>query len=118
MTELGSSADLGDVDVLAWNSAGIVQIIECKRLRIARTVAEIAEICRRFRGEAQDELGKHTKIVDWIKNNPAKLQPIVGCSLGNIRIHDRLVTNTIIPIQYLDSLPISAEKIGPLDLSK
>jgi hypothetical protein len=56
MTDLGASVELGDVDVLAWKSTGEIQIIECKRLQLARTVAEVAEICRRFRGEAKDGL--------------------------------------------------------------
>ena len=50
MTELGAPADLGDVDVLAWNSDGAIQLIECKRLTFARTIAEIANICKRFQG--------------------------------------------------------------------
>ena len=114
MTQLGASAELGDVDVLAWKPNGKIQIIECKRLRLARSVAEVAEICRRFRGEAKDELGKHVRRINWIKANPKGLQSIIGFTPDPVRIDDRLVTNTHVPMTYLTSLPIEAKKIGPL----
>ena len=118
MTELGGSAGLGDVDVLAWKPSGDIQLIECKRLQLARTVAEIAEICRRFRGEAKDELDKHVQRVKWTKANPAGLQRIAGFVPDPARIYDRLVTNTHVPMMYLTSLPIEANKIGPLKESE
>lgn len=114
MTELGASAELGDVDVLAWKPTGEIQIIECKRLQLARTVAEVAEICRRFRGEAKDELDKHVQRINWIKGNPPGLKRIVGFSPDPACIDDMLVTNTHVPMMYLTSLPIRADKIGPL----
>ena len=115
MTELGASDKLGDVDVLAWKPNGEIQIIECKRLQVARTVAEFAEICRRFRGEAKDELGKHVKRIKWIRANAACLQHIVGFLPDPSNIDDRLVTNVDVPMTYLTSLPIEADKIGPLE---
>lgn len=114
MSELGGSAKLGDIDVLAWRSTGEIQLIECKRLQLARTVAEIAEICRRFRGDAKDELDKHVRRITWIRANPAGLQRIVGFAPDPTRIDDRLVTNTHVPMTYLKGLPIEADKIGPL----
>ena len=114
MTELGGSAELGDVDVLVWKLSGEIRLIECKRLQLARTVAEVAEICRRFRGEAKDELDKHVRRVHWIRANPAGLQRIVGFVPEPAHIDDRLVTNTHVPMMYLTSLPIEADKIGPL----
>ena len=114
MTELGGSAELGDVDVLAWKPSGEIQFLECKRLQLARTVAEVAEICRRFRGEAKDELDKHVRRVNWVRTNPSALQGIVGFVPDPVRIYDRLVTNTHVPMMYLTALPIEADKIGPL----
>ena len=114
MTELGAPAKLGDVDVVAWKPTGDVQIIECKRLQLARTVAEVAEICGRFRGEAKDDLDKHVQRVQWIRANPTCLQEIVGFVPVPTRLDDRLVTNTHVPMTYLKSLPINADKIGPL----
>jgi len=114
MTELGGSAELGDIDVLAWKTSGEIQLIECKRLQLARTVAEVAEICRRFRGEAKDELDKHVRRINWIRANPTGLQRIVRFVPDPARIDDRLVTNTHVPMMYLTALPIEADKIGPL----
>lgn len=114
MSELGApqkAAD-GDIDVLAWKPSGEVLLIECKRLQLARTVAEIAEICRRFRGEAKDELDKHVRRVNWVSQNPSSLARIVGFIPSHNSIDARLVTNTHVPMMYLSSLPIPAEKIG------
>ena len=117
MTELGGSSELGDIDVLAWKPSGEIRLIECKRLRLARTVAEVSEICRRFRGEAKDELDKHVRRITWVRANTSGLQPIVGFVPDKSRLDDRLVTNTHVPMTYLKSLPIKANKIGPLKVS-
>lgn len=114
MTELGAPAELGDVDVLAWKPSGEIQIVECKRLQLARTIAEIAEICRRFRGEAKDQLDKHVRRVNWLRKNATGLQRIVGFLPDTANIGDRLVTNTHVPMTYMAELPIEASKIGPM----
>ena len=114
MTELGAPADLGDIDVLAWNEDREVWLIECKRLQLARTVAEMAEVCRRFEGKARDELDRHLRRVEWIQQNPAGLGRIVGFAPTLERIDHRIVTSTLVPMTYLTSLPIDPEKIGPL----
>ena len=52
MTELGAPPELGDIDVLAWKMNGeVLAIIECKRLQLARTVAEIAEFAVASKGK-------------------------------------------------------------------
>ncbi len=116
MTELGASSELGDIDVLAWKKDGEILLIECKRLQLARTVAEIAEICNRFRGQAKDELAKHIKRVQWVFQNPESLKHIIGFvpRLENMKL--RLVTNTHVPIMYLTSLPIRPHEVVPLNL--
>ena len=116
MAELGAPPGLGDIDVLAWKPTGDVLIIECKNLLLARTVAEIAEVCRRFKGEATDDLAKHVKRIAWVRENPSSLERIVRFRPDCDRIDDRLVTNTHVPMMYLTSLPIRADKIGPLKL--
>ena len=114
MTELAGPAELGDVDVLAWKPSGEIQIMECKRLQSARTIGEAADICGRFRGEAKDELAKHLRRVEWIRANPTGLRHVVGFVPKPIDIDHRLVTNVPVPMTYLTSLPIPADKIGPL----
>lgn len=114
MTELGAPANLGDIDVLAWKETGEVFLIECKRLQQAMTIAEIAEICRRFSGEAKDELDKHVQRLNWVKKNPQSLQAILRFKPEEGRIEPRLITSTHVPMTYLESLPISKEYIGTL----
>lgn len=115
MTQIGASSDFGDIDVLAWKPNGAILIIECKRLRLARTVAEISEICRRFRGEAKDELFKHMRRVNWIETNPSSLNTILGMPVKPNQIDQRLITNVPVPMRFLSNLPIPNDKIGPLD---
>ena len=114
MAELGASKELGDIDVLAWDCRGKILVVECKRLQLARTIGEIADVCKRFRGEAKDELAKHVRRVGWIKANSANLKTIVGFSPTVENIDDRLVTNIQVPMTFLKSLPVRSDKIGPL----
>lgn len=116
MSELGAppmEAD-GDIDVLAWRESGEVLIIECKRLQLAKSVAEIAKICERFAGETKDALGKHIQRVEWVRKHPESLGRIVGRQPEVEAIDSRLITNTHVPMMYLDDLPYPASKIGPL----
>ena len=115
MTQFGAQDGLGDVDVLAWKSSGEVQIVECKRLRLSRKVSEIAEICRKFRGEAKDELFKHLRRVNWIKDNPSCLNSFTRLNIKTSKIDHRLVTNVQVPMSFLTDLPIESANIGPLD---
>ena len=112
MTELGAPPDYGDIDVLAWREAGEVQIIECKCLYLARTVAEIAEICARFRGEAKDELAKHVRRVAWIEGRLERLRTAVGFVPAPRKLTHRLVTNTHVPMRYMEGLPVEPALIG------
>lgn len=114
MSELGAPAQLGDIDVLAWKADGRVSVVECKRLQLARTLAEIAEVCRRFRGEARDELDKHLQRLRWIKKSPASLKQVVGFAPDVEQIGDWIVTSNEVPFRYLNSLPIEPQKIVPL----
>ena len=112
MTELGGTMEDGDVDVLAWKDSGEIQIIECKCLYLARTVAEVAEICGRFRGEAKDELAKHVHRVNWIKEHLQGVLGVVGFVPSVLKVSHNLVTNTHVPMRYIDGLPIEPGLIG------
>ena len=114
MSELGAPAEFGDIDVLAWKQNGDILIVECKRLRLARTLKEIAEICRRFGGQENDKLYKHLRRVKWIKNNLPGLNRIIGLTVTPNQIDHRLVTNVQVPMRFLSNLPVPKEKIGPL----
>ena len=116
MSELGAPTDEadGDLDVLAWKTTGQVLLLECKRLQLARTVAEIAEICRRFQGQAKDELDRHLQRARWVRGHPQSLAAIVGFVPNTSQIDARLVTNVHVPMMYLTTLPVPSDKIGPL----
>lgn len=114
MTEVGASAELGDIDVIGWKSTGEILLIECKRLQLARTIAEIAEVCRRFKGEAKDDLDKHLRRIAWVNQHTSNLERIVGFNPDKDHLDARLVTNVDVPMRYLTSLPIPVDKIGPL----
>ena len=112
MRELGGAVEDGDVDVLAWNDAREILVIECKCLYLARTVAEVAEICGRFRGEAKDELARHVRRVDWIRKHVGGLEDVVGFVPKVTKVSHRLVTNTHVPVRYVEKLPIDSDLIG------
>jgi hypothetical protein len=116
MTELGAPQELGDIDVLAWNRDGLAVIVECKRLMLSKTVAEISEVCSRFRGEARDELAKHLARVQWIKENRHSLEKVTGFAPAERDVDAYLITNTDVPMMYLSSLPLTNEKVLPLRL--
>ena len=115
MRELSAPIEYGDLDVLAWTNTGRVQLIECKRLQLARTVAEVGEVCRRFRGEAMDELAKHMRRVTWIQAHASSVSKVIGIPVIAENIEARVITDVHVPMQYLESLPIPPQKIGPLN---
>lgn len=65
----GKNPNLGDIDVLAWSDDGRVLLIECKRLKTARSISEIAQTCNRFRGNTGDHLFKHLRRAKWLNQN-------------------------------------------------
>lgn len=109
MAEFGASAEYGDVDVVAWKVSGEVQLLECKCLYLARTVAEI---CGRFRGEAADELAKHMRRMEWMENHVKEIARVVGFVPRWELVVHRLVTNTHVPMRYIEGLPMQSELIG------
>lgn len=107
----GKNPNLGDIDVLAWRGDGRVLAIECKRLKTARSVAEIALTCDRFRGNAGDHLFKHLRRFRWLKDNVDKLAKFVGLDPDLVTIRAPLVTSANVPFRYLQGLDIAADDI-------
>ncbi len=110
----GKSPDLGDVDVLAWNSTGQVMAIECKRLKSARTVSEIAQSCARFAGREGDHLHKHLRRVAWLQKNHDKVANYLRLDVSTLQIENPLVTNVAVPFAYVKNLPLPNDCIVPL----
>jgi hypothetical protein len=116
MTRLGAPKfpDLGDIDVLAWVPDGHILAIECKRLKAARSVSEIAQTCSRFAGNEGDHLHKHLRRLAWLEANRDSLARFVGLPSANILLHAPLVTSAVVPFAYLKGLPLQSENILPL----
>jgi len=113
LTELGAPRlpDMGDIDVLAWNSAGHIMAIECKRLRPSRTIQEIARTCDRFRGNVGDKLARHIRRGDWVKQNLPAIARFTKLPQNAIRIHCPLVVSAPVPFKYIEDLPMPAKDI-------
>jgi hypothetical protein len=120
MTELGTPAqpDLGDVDVLAWDTkSGVVLLIECKRLKLALTVRQVIQQLEGFRGDTanrEDALAKHQRRVDWLKQNPGELSRVTGIPEDQISWNPLLVTSGRVPMAFIDAIDFSKDQVVPL----
>jgi hypothetical protein len=115
MTEFGADQSFGDLDVLAWDAAkGVFFTVECKRLRFARTVGEIGEQLRTFKGEEKDRLAKHLRRVAWFEAHPESLCQVSREKIVKPRIVPFLVTNTFVPMQFVEGLPLPPRQVVPV----
>lgn len=57
---------------------------------------------------------RHIKRIEWIKENTSSLQSTIGFVPHKNKVRDFLVTNVHVPMKYIESLPISTNKIGTL----
>jgi hypothetical protein len=116
MKQLGAGKEYGDIDVLAWSpGSDDVLAIECKRLKPAKTIGEIGEQLREFRGINRDKLDKHLERVKWLRDNNNMLRKFVCKARNEIKIHPLLITNYPVPIKFRDNLPMKKELIMQLD---
>lgn len=109
----GKTPNLGDIDVLAWKPTGEVLAIECKRLKAARSISEIAQNCFRFRGNEGDHLYKHLRRVTWLRDNTNKLAAYLRIPIEELNLRAPLVTSVTVPFRYLSDLPISQSDVIP-----
>jgi hypothetical protein len=116
MHEFGapSQPDLGDVDVIAWSAKGHVFAAECKRLKPARNPTQIVHRLKEFRGEIGDDLSKHVRRFRWLASNTNNIRKVLGMDSRKMRLKALLITNTTVPMQYMNALPIPASSIGPV----
>ena len=116
MSALGAPARLGDVDVLAWRpDAPVLWLIECKRLQPTRTISEIVERLRQFRGESNDLLAKHMRRVDWVREHMDAVRTKLRLPDNVGVVHPILVTSTRMPMQYATGLPLPQAHIVSVD---
>jgi len=110
MTTVGASQELGDIDVLAIKD-GLMLLIECKKLQMAKTISEIADVCNRFRGTEKDELRKHLNRVSWSVDNLDTVLQRLNCREDVLSVRNALLTSTEMPMKYKKDLPIASEDI-------
>jgi hypothetical protein len=111
-TELG---DLGDVDVLAWDyDLPVVFTAECKNLKFAMTVREVADQLKRFKGEEKDLLARHLARYEWLRANKAAVARVIRRKDIEFELRPLLVTNTIVPMRFRHNLPLPPSDILPL----
>jgi len=115
LTELGASAALGDIDVLAWRANGPVFIVECKRLKPVKTIGEIANLFEKFLGEEEELLHKHLRRVEWLRSNTGGLARIAGRIVSSDDIQQRLVTNAHVPLKFAAQMPVPTTTILSID---
>jgi hypothetical protein len=112
MTQFGADESYGDIDVLAWTQGGRLYFpIECKRLRFARTVAEIGEQLRDFKGEEADRLAKHVRRCQWLEQHHSELRKATYATGAHSSLIPLLVTSTVVPMQFIKDLPLPVERI-------
>lgn len=110
-----------DVDVLAWHRpSGRVFVVECKRVRPARTVGEIAAQLSEYRGVASDDAGRdklcrHMERYEWLRDNPTTLAHVIGMDASGINLVPLLVTSAVVPMQFVATLPYPTDMVVPLD---
>lgn len=110
MKTIGAPQELGDIDVLAIKD-GVLLIFECKKLQMAKTVSEIADVCNRFRGEEKDELRKHLNRANWVSSNFSSVIQAIGYQDDVLSMRNALLTSTQMPMKYKNDLPISSDDI-------
>ena len=110
MSQLHAPEKFGDIDVLAWKG-NQVKIIESKRLQPARNINEVINSLKRFKGENNDLLQKHINRFKWIQQNIDSISQIIGFTSKVDCISAHIVTNILIPSQYIQSIPVDSQFI-------
>jgi hypothetical protein len=117
LSAIGGPENLGDIDVLAWKSGREdILAIECKRLKTARTVGEVGEQLKEFRGDVTDKLGRHLRRIEWLRSNNQKVHSFLETKSDAVVFKPLLVTSTIVPMQFKSGLPLSSDNILPINL--
>ena len=115
MSSIGAPAELGDIDVIAWRADDPrLVLVECKRLQPARTIGEIVDLLREFRGAAQDPLDRHLKRVQWVRENVEAVRSALRIPQQSRDVEALLVANRDLPMRYVEGLPITGDHIRSL----
>jgi hypothetical protein len=93
----------GDVDVFAWRDTRVL-VIECKSLRMAMTLSDIARQLHDFRGESgsdgkPDRLKKHLVRTHLLMSRREKVGRFVHCKVP-IELESVLVFSDLVPLHF------------------
>ncbi|WP_027152200.1 hypothetical protein [Mesorhizobium sp. WSM2561] len=118
MTRFGADRSFGDADVLAWKAAtGEVWVIECKRLQIDRTVAEIGErfldytVTGKKTGK-RTAIQKHLDRVEYLQKNPALVARHTRIEPARLVVRSALVTDRIVPMQFTERMTPLVDRVS------
>jgi hypothetical protein len=103
MRQLGAPKELGEIDVIAFDSkTAVVWVIECKNLREAGTIKEIAEQLGKCTGRDDvrgDIVYKHVRRMEWLKGNIGTLTKLLRVN-DKVELRDRIVTSRVVPMKF------------------
>lgn len=108
MTYFGAESALGDIDVVAWHDeTGIVYVIECKRLRMDRTIGEVGERLTEYsvgRPGGDDELSaleRHLRRLAYVRGDGREwLVELTQRRGQSVDVRSALVTDIPTPMQF------------------
>ena len=100
---VGLQEDVGDIDVLAWRPDGRIIVIECKKLKLAKTPSEVAKQLSKYQGVMDekgrpDMLAKHLKRLTLARRHVAAFQKYTGVQTPSIE--GALVFSRIVPMTF------------------
>ena len=78
-------------------------------------INEIVNSLKKFKGKNNDLLTKHVNRVNWVKNNLCSINDIIGFTPNFNCVEENIVTNTVIPSQYVDFLSTYSKSIIQID---
>jgi hypothetical protein len=116
MTRFNASSVLGDVDTLAWDAnRRRLFVVECKHLLRAGTIGEIGHQLNEFQKAVGGFIPKLLARREYLQNNLMEVSRVLEADVSNCVVDAAIVTNTIVPLQFMIGLPIRKEKIVPIN---
>ena len=108
MTYFGAKSEFGDLDVVAWRKeSDVVYAIECKWLRMDRTIGEVGERLTEYgvgiprHREKMSALERHFRRVAYLRTSgKGRLVELTGRAGRKVQVRSALVTDTPAPMQF------------------
>lgn len=108
MTYFGAGSDFGDLDVVAWRKeSDVVYAIECKWLRMDRTIGEVGERLTEYSvgvrrgGEKMSAMERHLRRVAYLRTEGrSRVVELTGQAGPRVEVRSALVTDIPTPMQF------------------